>query len=58
MRLAGEPVGTIEELEGDVGFTYSREWLERADAVPISVTVPLRPEPYISKSLHPFLENL
>jgi len=58
VRLAGEPVGTIEELEGDVGFTYSREWLERADAVPISVTLPLRPEPYISKSLHPFFENL
>lgn len=58
VRLAGEPVGTIEELEGDVGFTYSREWLERADAVPISVTLPLRREPYISKGLHPFFENL
>ena len=58
VRLAGEPVGTIEELEGDVEFTYSREWLERPDAVPISVTLPLRPEPYISKGLHPFFENL
>jgi len=58
VRLAGEPVGTIEELEGDIGFTYSREWLERADAVPISVTLPLRPEPYISQGLHPFFENL
>lgn len=58
VRLAGEPVGTIEELDGDVGFTYSREWLERADAVPISVTLPLRREPYISKGLHPFFENL
>ena len=58
VRLAGEPVGTIEELEGDITFTYSREWLERDGAVPISVTLPLRPEPYLSKGLHPFFENL
>ena len=58
VRLAGEPVGTIEEFEGDVKFTYSREWLERPGAVPVSVTLPLRPEPYVSKGLHPFFENL
>lgn len=58
VRLAGEPVGTIEELEGDVRFTYSRQWLQRPDAAPVSVTLPLRPEPYISKGLHPFFENL
>jgi serine/threonine-protein kinase HipA len=58
VRLAGELVGVIEELEGEVSFKYSREWLEREDAVPISVTLPLRGEPYISKGLHPFFENL
>lgn len=58
VRLAGELVGAIEELEGDVRFTYSKEWLERDGAVPISMTLPLRPEPYISKGLHPFFENL
>ena len=44
VRLAGELVGTIEELEGDVRFAYSREWLERDGAVPSSVTRPLRPK--------------
>ena len=26
--------------------------------MPISMTLPLRPEPYVSKGLHPFFENL
>jgi serine/threonine-protein kinase HipA len=49
----------MEELEGGgTRFTYSSEWLERADAVPISLTLPLRAEPYESHGLHPFFENL
>lgn len=58
VRLDGEAVGVIEELEGGVRFTYSSEWLQREDAVPISLTLPLRAEPYISKGLHPFFEKL
>ncbi|NQU23938.1 MAG: HipA N-terminal domain-containing protein [Candidatus Nealsonbacteria bacterium] len=58
VRLAGEPVGIVEELDDDVRFTYLSQWLQRSDAVPISVTMPLRPEPYVSKGLHPFFENL
>ena len=34
------------------------DWLARPDAVPVSLTLPLRPEPYDSRSLHPFFENL
>lgn len=58
VSLDGEAIGFIEELEGGVSFTYSSEWLQREDAVPISVTLPLRAEPYVSKGLHPFFENL
>lgn len=56
--LSGEPVGTIEEIGGDTKFTYLEEWLKRADSVPISLTLPLREEPYTSRGLHPFFENL
>ena len=52
VRLAGEPVGTLEEVDGGVRFTYLRVWLERPDAVPISLTLPLRREPYVSNDLH------
>lgn len=58
VRLAGEPVGTVEEVEGGVRFAYLPQWLERPDAVPVSLTLPLRSEPYVSNDLHPFFENL
>lgn len=56
--LAGQPVGIIEQVNDGTRFTYSPEWLARRDAVPVSVTLPLRPEPYESDGLHPFFENL
>lgn len=58
VKLSGRPVGAIEEDGGQVVFTYSSEWLAQPDAVPISLTLPLRPEPYVSQGLHPFFENL
>ena len=56
--LDGELVGKIEEIDDQTSFMYSPEWLQRKDAVPVSLTLPLRPEPYMSKGLHPFFENL
>ena len=57
--MVGVPVGRLEELDdGRTRFTYSPDWLKRANAVPISLTLPLRSEPYDSKGLHPFFENL
>lgn len=58
VKLAGKPVGTIEEIGAETRFTYSSDWLGQKDALPISVTLPLREEPYVSKGLHPFFENL
>lgn len=56
--LAGEPVGTLEERNGGTVFTYLPAWLARADSVPVSLTLPLRAEPYEHRSLHPFFANL
>ena len=56
--LSGQPVGVIEEADGRTRFTYSPEWLAHKGAVPISLTLPLRSEPYVSQGLHPFFENL
>lgn len=58
VKLSGQVVGTIREIDDQMSFAYSSEWLNRKDAVPVSLTLPLRPEPYISKGLHPFFENL
>ncbi|MGO9470081.1 MAG: HipA N-terminal domain-containing protein [Isosphaeraceae bacterium] len=58
VMLGGKMVGTLQELDDRVIFAYSSDWLGRKDAVPVSLTMPLRPEPYVSKGLHPFFENL
>ena len=58
VKLSGRPVGTIEEDGDQTVFTYSSEWLAQPDAVPVSLTLPLRDEPYVSHGLHPFFENL
>ena len=56
--LSGQPVGVIKEVDDKTSFEYSKEWLARTDAVPVSLTLPLRSEPYLSQGLHPFFENL
>lgn len=58
VRLDGQRVGRLEEIEGGTRFSYDRAWLDRKDAVPVSLTMPLREQPYESAGLHPFFENL
>jgi HipA-like protein len=58
VKLDGRLAGTIEEHEDQTIFTYSPEWLSGPGAVPVSLTLPLRAEPYVSPGLHPFFENL
>jgi HipA-like protein len=58
VKLGGRLVGAIKENAGQTIFTYSSDWLAQRDAVPVSLTLPLRKEPYVSDGLHPFFENL
>lgn len=58
VSLAGARVGVIEETDGSTRFSYDSAWLSSSGALPISLTLPLRAEPYESRGLHPFFENL
>lgn len=58
VRLDGVDVGVIEEVPEGVHFAYLPGWLARPDRVPVSLTLPLRPEPYVYRSLPPFFDNL
>lgn len=60
VRLDGVRVGLLEELEPPPGsrFTYDPDYVSRPDSPPLSLTLPVRAEPYVSRSLHPFFENL
>lgn len=50
--------GDILEDERGYRFTYRAEYLKRANAQAVSVTFPLRSEPYESTILHPFFDGL
>ena len=59
IRLNSHRAGElVEEEDGRTRFQYDTGWLARPDAEPISLTLPLRTEPYESRGLHPFFENL
>lgn len=58
VRVDGRRVGTLVEHGREVSFCYDAEWLPTAGARPVSLTLPLRSEPYVTEGLHPFFENL
>lgn len=58
VRIDGKPVGTLSETGRQVEFQYDEAWVARPDAVAISLTIPVRKEPYVTEGLHPFFENL
>jgi len=58
VRLDGRPVGKLSESGKRIAFAYDPEWLATPGAVPVSMTLPLRSEAYVSEGLHPFFENL
>ena len=47
-----------ERVDGKCEFSYDAEYLARPDAHAISLTLPLRSEPYISDFVFPFFEGL
>jgi serine/threonine-protein kinase HipA len=54
----GRFAGVIEERDDVFAFTYAREYLDDPDAPPVSLTLPLRAEPYASKTFLPFFDGL
>jgi serine/threonine-protein kinase HipA len=57
--LDGVEVGRLGERDdGSTVFTYDQAWLSSSEAVPVSLTLPLRVEPYEHPVLHPFFANL
>jgi serine/threonine-protein kinase HipA len=56
---AGEPAGRIERRDdGRYLFAYRPEYLARSGARAVSLTLPLRSEPFESPVLFPFFSGL
>ena len=50
--------GIIAETEEGYSFSYDKDYLEREDAAAVSLTLPLREEPYETTILFPFFDGL
>ena len=60
VRIDGQRVGTLVENRAtrEVSFAYDASWLQDLEALPVSLTLRLQEEPYVTLGLHPFFENL
>jgi serine/threonine-protein kinase HipA len=56
--LTDKKAGLIERTDSGYRFTYNPEYLSAKEAQPVSLTLPLREEPYESESLFPFFLGL
>lgn len=50
--------GLLEENEEGYTFFYDEEYLNSADPLPVSLTLPLITEKYFSRELFPFFDGL
>ncbi len=50
--------GVLTEDENGYLFEYDTGYLDRTDAEPVSLTMPLRTDPYRDKVLFPFFDGL
>ena len=48
--------GHLFDMDDHFEFVYDKEYLKKS--FPISITLPLKEEPFISKNLHPFFDGL
>jgi len=57
--MRGRETGELARLDdGTYRFAYASAYLASADACPISLSLPLRPEPYLAAELFPFFHGL
>ena len=56
--LLGHPVGQLAQIDGRLNFTYSPQWLQSANPIRLSHSLPLRAEPFDDKATRPFFAGL
>ena len=56
--LNKQKAGVLEESEDGYTFTYDAEYLTDQEALPVSLTLPKRKEPYLSRTMIPFFDGL
>lgn len=50
--------GTVWQDENGYGFQYDKQYRDQKNAEPISLTLPLQEDPYLSNIMIPFFDGL
>ncbi len=58
VNVGNEFAGIIEQDEGLYSFKYDEQYLKSKNPEPVSLTLPLREEPYEQKTMIPFFDGL
>ena len=58
VRWIGVPAGALSETDEGYVFRYFESWYDVPGASAVSLTLPLRKEPYISKTMFAFFDGL
>ncbi|MEW5885630.1 MAG: HipA N-terminal domain-containing protein, partial [Pseudomonadota bacterium] len=56
--LLGQHVGQLAQVDGRLNFCYSTQWLQSANARPLSHHLPLQAEAFDDKATRPFFAGL
>lgn len=58
IHIQGLLAGILEERDSGYVFSYDADYLDRENAIAISLSLPLQPEPFADKRLFPFFDGL
>ena len=53
-----ELAGIVWQDDNGYGFTYDTDYFKNKNASPVSLTLPLRSEPYLQNTMIPFFDGL
>jgi len=56
--MRNELAGILTENEDGYLFQYEKEYLQNLDSKPVSLTLPIREEPFLSRNMFPFFDGL
>lgn len=57
--MNAQHVGTLEKRQsGSLSFQYTPSWLESPHSIPISLSLPLREDPFTDPRVHAYFDNL
>jgi len=52
--LFGAPTGILSQIDVRLSFSYSSDWLNKSNSIPLSQSLPLQAEAFDDRATRPF----